>query len=491
MDVIARQGFKQAIVNLVGILIGALSTIYLYAHVLEAYGLVRFLIDTGLLLTPFVLCGLNVVAIKFFNDFEESSHSQRQFYSFLITALLILFMMFGVASYILITKIGISLDTEYVRFLIFLIPITILLSLSGFTSNFISNYKRIAVTGLLTNFLLKVLIPILLLLYYVGWISLIFVPWGIVLVYLISVSALLFYQNHIRKIRIARLDLKLFKPFRREMITYAIFGMLGGVGTVLAYRIDSVMVTTLIDLKSNGAYNIGYFIASVIAVPTNSMNAIAAPLVAAAWSKDDLNEVERIYKSSSLNLIAVGVLISILLLSCIDFVFNIIPNVRELENAGLVVTLLLFSRLFDMVTGVNHQIIIYSKYYRFNLILVLALGLGNVGLNYIFIVWFDLGIVGAALATSISIFTYNLIKLVFIWIKFKMQPFVWKSLMVILLGAILYLFASLLPLTSSAYLNIVVRTLFIFSIYGVALYYMKISKQFNSFVLRILSIVFD
>ncbi|MDZ7690389.1 MAG: polysaccharide biosynthesis C-terminal domain-containing protein [Balneolaceae bacterium] len=92
------------------------------------------------------------------------------------------------------------------------------------------------------------------------------------------------------------------------------------------------------------------------------------------------------------------------------------------------------AKLIDMATGVNGQIILHSKHYRFDLYTMIFLVILTVATNYLLIPIY--GILGAAIATALSILVYNLIKCIFVWITFSMQPFHWSSLAVLAIAAI-------------------------------------------------------
>ena len=77
MGVIQRQGIKQSLVNYLGVLIGAVSVIFIYPLDPKSYGLARFLIDGSLFLMPFLLLGFSGVMIRFFPHFknEKKGHN--------------------------------------------------------------------------------------------------------------------------------------------------------------------------------------------------------------------------------------------------------------------------------------------------------------------------------------------------------------------------------------------------------------------------------
>lgn len=90
-----------------------------------------------------------------------------------------------------------------------------------------------------------------------------------------------------------------------------------------------------------------------------------------------------------------------------------------------------------MSTGFNTEIIAFSPYYRFNLVSIIVLMVLNVGLNWYILKFTDYGIIGVAFASFFSMAIFNIMKLFFIYRKFKMIPFSKSYLKVVLISVVL------------------------------------------------------
>src|SRR5207245_4487278 len=90
------------------------------------------------------------------------------------------------------------------------------------------------------------------------------------------------------------------------------------------------------------------------------------------------------------------------------------------------------TRIIDMGTGVNSQIIGTSSFWRVEFFSGLVLLALTLPLDYIMAKLF--GIAGPALATLISLTIYNLIRYLFLLKKFHMQPFNGKTLLTLVVG---------------------------------------------------------
>ena len=89
------------------------------------------------------------------------------------------------------------------------------------------------------------------------------------------------------------------------------------------------------------------------------------------------------------------------------------------------------------------------------------------------------GILGAAIATSISVLIYNLVKSVFIYFKFNLHPFSIGLMKVfVVLGLFIGLFL-LLPDTGWPIINMIYKTLLLGIGYITIAYFWKISLDAN------------
>ena len=146
---------------------------------------------------------------------------------------------------------------------------------------------------------------------------------------------------------------------------------------------------------------------------------------------------------------------------------------------------LAIAKLFDMVTSINSYILVYSKFYKFNLGFVIVLGILNVTLNIYLIPIF--GMEGAAIASLTSLVMYNLMKIVFIFIKFKIHPFSKNTIKTLIIGTISFLLIDQIPEGSyfdNTYINLVVKGGIVgFGVlitFAVPIYLLKVSTDINA-----------
>jgi hypothetical protein len=111
----------------------------------------------------------------------------------------------------------------------------------------------------------------------------------------------------------------------------------------------------------------------------------------------------------------------------------------QYAGGALVVFMISLLKMYNGFLGNNGAIINNSKYYKITLPYSLIMAISVYFLNKLFYYELNLGTDGLALATLIVIFSANTGKLIFVKRKFSMTPFTDKSLIMILVIAILYL----------------------------------------------------
>lgn len=487
MGIIKRQSIKRSVVSYVGTMIGVVSTIFIYPLDKEIYGFMQFLIGVATFIWPFASLGATVPTIRFFRNFKNSEDNHG-FLGFLLLWLSLGVLVFGTLGYFfqdplfdLLAALNFNRayfsDNVLTIFLLCILIILIQLMIS-----YTSNFNRIVIPNALFNLGIKLGIPTLVLLYYWGMIESETIKWLLLGLYALILLGLIIYLAWLGGLN-WRVDFKfLNRPLLKEMLNYALYGILGSIGTVFAFSIDTIMVAPLTNYDEGGLYSIALFIGNAIAIPLAAINGIAAPIISNAWGKGDRAEIVKIYNRSSVLLFTAGVFLLALVWLSLGDVFRLSSKYEELILGQYVVLIIGLARVIDMITGVNGSIIGYSRYFRFNLLALLVLSFGNVLMNYLLIPKY--GITGAAIATAISIALFNIIKFVFIWVVFKMQPVRLTFLWIFLLAVVAYVVSSLLPSTGIPLINIIIRSGLCVLLFAGPLLYLRLVPDINEFVLE-------
>ena len=486
MGVIKRQGIKRSIVNYVGVGLGVISTLFIYPLDLETYGFIQFLLGMAVFLGPFASFGMTSLAVRFFPDFKNDTNGHNGFLGFILTSIVFSFLVFAALTLFFqpyfykglkSLKFDVPLFSDNI---IEILVLCFLVSITGALASYTSNFKRIVVPAIFNSLLVKIATPALILLLFYKIFPQSSVKPFLIALYILILIGSLFYLYSLGQLKF-KINSSFFnRPFLAKMGEYAAYGVLGSIGGTIAFRIDSIMVSSLIDLKSNGIYTIALFMANAIAIPFISIATIASPIIANHWKNNDVKEISSIYKKSSLILLIIGLFFFLLVWSSLDDILRFTPRYEELILGKYVVLFLGLAKVIDMTTGLNNQIIGYSKLFRFNLIAVLLLAVINIVANYILIPKYH--ITGAAIATALSLVIFNLVKFIFIWIKFKMQPFTFTSFKVLILAIVAYGVVSFIPSTSSNFLNLIIKSSLICILFGLPILLFNISPDLTKMV---------
>lgn len=433
MGVIRRQSLKFSLVNFAGTLIGALSILFVYPLNDELYGYANYLYSVATLFIPLASFGMSSLVIRYFREFKNNSDNNGLL-SLVLVLSLALNVVFFLAYFVFKNMFygaleAMNMDSSLLKDNEFVVlSLILLLNLLMVVGAFISNYKRIVVPTLVQTLGYKLYLPGVFLITYFGYVSVKHFSFLIPIFYLISLILLTIYLGKLGGFSL-KWRPKVYRKKIGGMINYLMYSGLTGLGSSLIFKIDSVMVSMISGLASNGLYNRIFFMANVINIPTASITQISNPIISECIENDNWGEIEDIYRRSSSNLFLVGAYLFVLMMFCLPVIFGLSSNPESYKGAMQIFVFLGAAKLIDMVTSINSAIISFSKYYRVNLIFILLLGVLNIVLNYYLINAY--GVQGAALASMISLFVFNLTKYFFIWAVFKIQPFTAATLKIL------------------------------------------------------------
>lgn len=481
MGIIQRQGIKNSVVNYFGAAIGMLSTLFIYDKATEAYGIIQFIKSAGLLFLPLANWGIQNLTVRYFPVFKTEDRKHHGFLSFLFLAASVAYLVFvglvflswnSIYDYFQSTR---DVADQSIQYLWYFVPLTYLLILVNMLTNYISNFQRIVIPAIVHDLFLKLVLPALILLYAYEFLSLEWIIRIFLLSYVAIVIFLLLYLRQLGELHFHRPQPGIWEKLK-PMADFAGFSMLGSLGGVLALQLDVFMMGGLDNWFNTGVYAMAITITMVITIPQRSIMNITAPIIADRWQQKDTEHIRTIYRQTSLLLLIAGLFLLIEVAVNFPDLCAFISN-ETLLGAYWPVLILGTGRIVDMGTSINGHIIQYSEKYRVNVYFIVFLGAINIGLNLLLIPRY--GMMGAATATAFSLIAYNLLRTVYVQYQFRMLPFSWKTLWVILVAVLSLGVGLLLPDSTFPLLNLVYRGAAVAIIFIGLTYYWKLSPQFN------------
>ena len=138
------------------------------------------------------------------------------------------------------------------------------------------------------------------------------------------------------------------------------------------------------------------------------------------------------------------------------------------------------AKLIDMTFGPNSEILAMSNYYWVNSLALIFLAPLIIALNYLLIPVH--GIDGAAFGSCISILIFNIIKYIYIYAKFRQQPFTQKTIVVLLIAGLTTALAYYLPTLDHPIIDLLYRSALITLVFSSLILLTKSSDEIHSIV---------
>ncbi|MBE9467017.1 MAG: polysaccharide biosynthesis C-terminal domain-containing protein [Bacteroidetes bacterium] len=491
MGIIQRQTIKGSIYSYIGALIGFVNVGVLLPKIFltEQVGLTNLLLAISIILIQFAGLGVNSVTTRLFPYFrnEKNNNNGYLFISLMVTLIgfcLALLAFFIFTPYII--EQNVNKSPLFVKYIYYIIPLTFFTLIF----NVLDNYNKVlydAVFGtFLRDFVCRILNFVIILLFAFNIIDFDKYVFFYVLVYsspVFFITALLLKRKQFN----LKPNLSFLTPkLKKMMISVAFFGLLTGFSAMAIVNIDRYMINSMIDLSATGIYSTTFFFGTLILIPARSLRKVSSAIIADAWKDNDIETISQVYFKSTINQLIIGSLLFIGIWANINNVFQILP--AEYQSGKYVILFIGILNLLDMSSGVSGSIISTSNKYKVLAYLLVGFLVLVVVSNFIFIPIF--GIAGAALASLISNFLFILSKYIFLVKKYKMQPYNYKHLVIVIIAVVSYLLSLFIPEINNFYFDIIVRSSFITIIFFILIYFTKVSVEINQVAENALKIIF-
>jgi len=490
MGIVIKQSFKNTIIIYLSFLVGGINTIIFYPRFLESeyYGIVTFVLSASNLIMPLTAFGIQYTVVKFFSSYQDKIQKDRFLTLALglpfIIALPIGYFWDYLHNWIMQSVTAENKNVEQYTFYIYSIAVS-----CAFFEIFYSWAKvhlQTVFGNILKEFWNRAVVMILLIAVFTQTITR---PQFIEFLAIAYVLRSLIMMGYAFSIYMPSFSFKLPDNFK-EIIRYSLYIILAGSAGAILLDIDKVMIPGRETFETAAYYTVAVFIGTFIEAPSRAMNQILQPLTSKTLNEQNDKEVEVLYKKSSINLLVIGGLFFLLVNCGVHELFKLMPE-KGYAGGELVVLLISLAKLYTMILGNNGAIISNSKHYR----ITLPIGVGMAIMVYLLNRWlFTIyGTDGLALATLITIFSFNTFKLFYVKTKFEIVPFTQKSwlMMSIITGLFLAFYFwnfsfDVINETISILLNLLVKCVIIFTVYVVLIIRLQISDEltgmYNQFI---------
>ncbi len=435
MGIVQRDAFKTMVLSYIGILIGYLNKGILFLIILNAdqIGLVNLLLTVGLFFAQLANLGTINTVSKFFVMLRNEERGHYGFLRLLFTTIGIGIVITTVLTILLkgiVTEYYSSKSGVFITYYYWIIPIGI----ANVIFMLMDNYLRAMFKNVFAVFLYEIVLRLLLTLILTAFALELFDFDTFVvlfaLIYFIPVVALLIYFMRIGELKHVRKRISMPKRLSRILANYGAFSYLNSLGAVAIVTIDATMIAALVGLAGTGVYTTVQFFTSALQVPFRSIFRVASPFVPLFWKERNMVKMNQLYKNvSSVSLFVSLGLFLLVWLNRVEL-FSLLP--AGFEDSQWVFLFLMIGRLVDMYTGINVTILLTSKRYEVDIYLTVLMFVLVIVLNVLLIPPY--GIIGASISTAIAIIASNILRLLYVLLKFNLHPFRWNQVVIIILG---------------------------------------------------------
>jgi O-antigen/teichoic acid export membrane protein len=431
------------------------------------------MLDIGATLSVFCTLGTLPVIYKFYPFYNHYLGPKKKELPFI--TLIINLIGFGILLIIgwqqkdfIIRKLGKS--PSLAQYFNYVYPYAFFLLIFYWLEAFAWGLRKGVYSNFLRETLIRILTTLLIIAFGLKYIDLTVFLTLFSLLYVIP--SLLLLINLIQSKQFSFKSLQISSVTRRlkgKMFSFALFVFAGQFFNLLARTNDTFLIVGLRGLNDAAIFAIATYVSAILEIPQRSLNSISIPVLATSWKNKDFANIKHIYHKSVSNLLAIGLLLFGLIWLNTDNLVNFLNWVSNKEAGGYdaiskLIFILGLAKLIDLATGVNSQIIGTSNFWKFDFFTNLFYILLSLPLNYYLIKNYNLE--GLAYSNLIALCLYNSIRFLFLYKKFKLQPYTYKHGLFLVLSIGLILLVHQIPSVNNIVANIFLQS----SVFGISFY---------------------
>lgn len=460
MGEIKKQSISNTFLSYIGAFIGFLS-IYIQPNLISSsdIGLLRLLYSFSWMAAVMMPFGIGSITMRFFPRIKDPESKHHGLFglllligsagAFIIGAILYLNKAFFVDYY--------QKSEEFPKYFTEAIVFAYILSLISVYTVYSSSLLKTSFTVFLTDIFIRVGQLLLVVIYHYQFITKHQLVLCYIGVFLIQLLLLFVYLVKLKAVSL-RVNWQFYKTLPlKEIITFGLLMMFTAFASLGIKFVDQLMIGHFLSENLVGIYATCIMMSAIMEIPFNSLERIAQPKIAHAWHINDVAEVNKIYEMSSRYMFFIGAVLFCCLVASLDFLFLFLP--QEYQQGKMAFYVVALSSLLNLVTGVNSSVIMMSHKYFATSFLLFVLIAVSIAANYMLIPYY--GITGAALATLIAIGSFNLLKYVYILVRFKMQPFSSFTMYIFLCTVLSVVFIVVLPSSLNPFVRAVLGCSFV------------------------------
>jgi O-antigen/teichoic acid export membrane protein len=488
MGIVKKQVYKNTIVSYAGMVIGFVNLILLYPRFLtsEQLGLFQLLISITILYSLIASMGVPSIIVRYFPFFRTEDKTHGGF-GVIAGRLALIGFIASTAVFFILKPLIISSFTQkahlFVQYYYYLVPLAFFTIFFNFLEAFGKAIYQSIYSAVLKEVVLRLLTTVAMLALAVNWIDFeqfiaIYIAINGFICLCLFISLALSGQFSGRKTTGENITIT-----NKEIINFGLFTLLSTAVYILLQNIDKYMLSAMAGLTIGGVYSLYSNVAMVISVPAQALSRTTYQIVADSWKSKNMAAISEVYSKTSIIQMVAGCLLFIGIIVNKDNMLAILQKKYFYDQYNVLIVICL-GFLVDITGGLNTYIITTSHKYRLITALVSIACVVCIALTYLLIPKF--GGMGAASAYLITITGINFCTWFYIKVRFKMQPFTYMHLIVILISGITYFAGNYFWHMRNVYLDIVIRSLVTAIIYVTLSYVFHVSDDLNDKIIAIM-----
>jgi len=217
-------------------------------------------------------------------------------------------------------------------------------------------------------------------------------------------------------------------------------------------------------------------------LPSRALRKISTTVIAEAMKKNDYKQIYIIYEKSTIS----QFIIALYLFGCLFLnIGNILKILPDYASGEYVIIFIGISFVIEMLFGVNQVILANSEYYKTQAVMMIISLVVIIGTNAMFIP--VSGITGAAYSAVASMIISSLMRYVFLYMKFKLNPFSLKHIKILLISIFSFGIVFYIPEINNLYIDITVKIGVLSIIFMPAIFFSKVSDDINMLIYKVLN----
>ena len=479
MGIVIRESSKSTVITYIGVIIGYLNWGLLLPNCLlvEQLGLLKLLRDSSHLLASLSSIGSFPTITKFFPILKKE-RKENNILHFTIIWSLFGFIFFSAIYFFLKDTLIYTFQGNsplFTKYILFVIPFGFSLLYYDLIATYLQSLYKIFIPAVIKEVINRLLIFSLLIVYIYLGVSFRTFTILFIIIHFISLLIVIGYLIYLRGWKTMPVLNFFNHPAKSQVINFSLISLLTGASMITVKYVDSFMISSFVGLDSTGIYGVALLICTVIEIPKRFISRSVYPIIAEAWVKEKPQQVNQLYKKTSLNQLIIGSLLFLIIWLNIEDFFYFLPPVYS--QGKWVVFCLGISKVIDLAFGNNIEIVTTSKHYKYQVGITVTLLIITVITNLIFIPIY--GIVGAGIATALSITLYNLIIFLLIKTKLNFQPFYSGHLIIVAIFIAVFFAFSFIKPDLHPVLSVIIKSSLIVTVFGFLILISKVSKEVN------------